>query len=204
MPLHPPCLSDQWLHTMVYQLCIWNPCQFGVVWLTHWLHLKLDLQEYWWKELIHQRRLNSSLSCNSMDWILSVKSLESLTKDEVCPVYTLRFWLNTWPNCILKSHKLKLYDTLGNLPCVFLVDHKILWVDWNYLWGAVDCNVTEPIGDLYHVFPWAYEVLPGLVCEFGQLSPCKAGRHLSSGEVPYTCQCMSSYPWLPWLSPCLQ
>ena len=34
------------------------------------------------------KETNSSLSCNLMDSSLSVRSLESLTKEEVCPIYT--------------------------------------------------------------------------------------------------------------------
>ena len=78
------------------------------------------------------------------------------------------------------SHMLELWRTLGNLPGVFWVNHKILLVDWNYLWGAVDCIVTEPIGGLFHVFPSACEEHTGLVSVFGWLDPCKAGRHWES------------------------
>ena len=36
------------------------------------------------------KETNSSLSCNVMDLSLSIKSLESLTKEEVCPTYTFK------------------------------------------------------------------------------------------------------------------
>ena len=62
---------------------------------------------------------NSSLSCNSMDWSLSIKSLESLTNEE-CPTYTFK---------ILVRYLAKLYvevpqaETIGRIGqfalCIF-------------------------------------------------------------------------------------
>ena len=58
------------------------------------------------------KETNSSLSCNLMDLSLSVRSLESLTKDEVCPMYTFK---------ILVRYLAKLYvdvpqaETIGHI-----------------------------------------------------------------------------------------
>ena len=55
---------------------------------------------------------NSSLFCNFVDLSLSVKSLESLTNEDVCPVYTFK---------ILVRYLAKLYvdipqaETMGHM-----------------------------------------------------------------------------------------
>ena len=88
-----------------------------------------------------------------MDWSLSIKSLKSLTNEEECPMYTFKILVRYLAKLYVEVPQAETMGVLGNLPYVFLVNHKILLVDWNYLWGAVDCIVTEPIGDLSHVFP---------------------------------------------------
>ena len=88
-----------------------------------------------------------------MDCSLSVRSLESLTKDEKCPTYTFKILVKYLAKLYVASHRLRLWAIWDNLLCVFLVDHRILLVGWNCLGGAVVCILTESIGGPFRVSP---------------------------------------------------
>ena len=88
-----------------------------------------------------------------MDWSLSIKSLVSLTNEEECPMYTFKILVRYLAKLYVEVPQAETIGHIGQFALCILVNHKILQVDWNYLWGAVDCIVTEPIGDLSRVFP---------------------------------------------------
>ena len=88
-----------------------------------------------------------------MDLSLSVRSSESLTKEEVCPMYTFKILVRYLAKLYVDIPQAETMGLIGNLPYKFWVNHRILQVGWNYLLQAIGCSVIAPIDVLSHVFP---------------------------------------------------
>ena len=66
------------------------------------------------------KETNSSLSCRLMDCSLSVRSLESLTKDEVCPTYTFKILVKYLARLYVDVPQAETMGRIGQLAlCIF-------------------------------------------------------------------------------------
>ena len=66
------------------------------------------------------KETSSSLSCNLMDCSLSVRFLESLTKDEECPTYTFKILVKYLAKLYVDVPQAETMGCMGQLAlCIF-------------------------------------------------------------------------------------